>query len=196
MKKNKDLTNEEIKQLEQGPTKDIHPYNKGGIFARIPFMVKALLMKWWAYGAGIFFIFWGTTNLLTGGERVPNLGEVFILLVLLALFNGIVSDCIIFHFIDLIDDDTNKTRKVVFFHNKKLYSLFINILYSMVVTLVAYNLFNLVVTLLVMLIPDLTLGVEPIFTGFLFLIVDIFFVFIKNMIIKIIKKIKGDEKNV
>lgn len=188
--KNKELTEKEIQELEKGPTKDIHPYKKDGIFGKIPFSVKALFMKWWFFGCGFFFIFWGLSNLM-GGDAAPQGDYLIILIFVLALFNGVVTDCIVDHFIDLMDDNTTKRKYFVFFHNKKLYSLLINVLYSIVLTTIVVLIFEL--------LGSLNLfkhGLEPISVGIVTLVVDMAFIALKNLIILLIKKIKGEKESV
>ena len=188
--KNKELTEKEIQELEKGPTKDIHPYKKDGIFGKIPFSLKALFMKWWFFGCGFFFIFWGLSNVM-GGDSTPQGEYLIILIFVLALFNGVVTDCIVDHIIDLMDDNTNKRRYFVLFHNKKFYSLFINVGYSIILTTIVVLIFEFLGSLNLF-----DYGLEPITVGLVKLVVDMIFISINNLIICLVKKLKGENKNV
>ena len=199
MKKKENLTEEEIAELKKGPTDKMNPYKKTGILSRIPFSIKSLFLKWWAYGVGVFFIFFGTTNLILGDTELnptTHQGQILILGILLALFNGIVSDVVVYHFIDLMDDETKKAKYYVMFHSKKLYSLFINLAYQLFITYICIVIFeNAAAIWDVVLDFDTKLGfqlaVEPITTGLLLLGIDMAFISLKNLIVMIIKKIKN-----
>ena len=199
MKKKGNLTEKEIEELKKGPTDKINPYKKTGFLARIPFSIKSLFFKWWAYGVGVFFIFFGTTNLILGDLELnptTNQGQILILGLLLALFNGIISDVVVYHFIDLMDDDSKKARFFVIFHSKKIYSLFINLAYQILITYITLVIFeNCAAIWDVILDFDSKLGfqlaVEPITTGLLLLGIDMSFISLKNLIVMIIKKIKS-----
>lgn len=199
MKKNKNLTEEEIAELKKGPTDKINPYKKTGILSRIPFPIKSLLFKWWAYGAGVFFIFFGTTNLILGDTELnptTNQAQMYILAILLALFNGIVSDVVVYHFIDLMDDETKMAKYFVIFHSKKLYSLFINLVYQIFISYICLVIFDNTAAFWDLILDfDTKLGfhlyIEPVTYGMLLLGIDMLFILIKNLIVKIVKKLKN-----
>lgn len=193
MKKKGNLTEKEIEELKKGPTDKINPYKKSGILSRIPFSIKSLFLKWWAYGVGVFFIYFGTTNLILGDTElnpVPDQAQIIILGIILALFNGIVSDVVVYHFIDLMDDETKKAKYYIMFHSKKLYSLFINLAYQFFITYICIVIFENTAAFFVKYL-NFQIAVEPISTGLLLLGIDMAFISLKNLIAMIIKKIKS-----
>ncbi len=195
MKKNKDLTEQEIEELKKGPTKDINPYKDNSFFSRIPFAIKALVFKWWMYGVGVFFIFWGLSNLI-GNDAALDSAGIIILSIVLSLFDGIILDVVVNHFIELMDSDKRQSKYFIFFHSKKVYSLFINILYSFFVTYPCVVIFENLNDLLNKYFA-INISVEPIFTGLLLLGIDMLFILLKNIFVKLFNKIfRKDKENV
>ena len=195
------MKKEENKKTQESLSKDIHPYKKDGIFAKIPFSIKALFIKWWFYGCGFFFVFMGLANVFSDGDSAVGPSGRFYLMIILGLFNGVISDIAVYHIIDLMDTDKRQRDIFVLFHNKKVYSLIINVIYSLFITfIIIYFVVEGIGDLFAALFggpgPLLKDGIGPIFAGLIFLVVDMLFITIKNLIILLVKKIKGENKNV
>lgn len=176
---------------------EINKYQNKGFFSRIPYCVKALFLKWWAFGAGIFFIFIGLSNVLAG-DKAPSGGLVWVLGALLALFNGVVTDVVVDKILELFETpEKRESQWYKMFHNKKLYSLFINIAYSFLLTYVVIIFVDVIAYLLKEYTGSAGVfknGIEPYLTGLIFLVFDMIFISIKNGIVILIRKNKNKNK--
>ena len=114
-KKNK-KTEEEIK-LE----KEIKEYQKPSFFSKIPYGVKAELIKYWFYGALFFFIGMGMS---VQGELLALLG---------GLIGGLVFDFMYGNILLLMENEKGQHDDYIIYKSKKLYSLIFNILFELAV---------------------------------------------------------------
>ncbi len=136
----------------------------------IPEPIKALFIKFWFNGAICFFIYWGL------GLLVPAFSDM---IVILAIVSGMVNDLLVnntFHFFSITPGSNNKW---MMFPQRKFWTFFANILYAGVVLLGVMTLYagiNLIVFV----------GVEPILFGLFYTAVDMLFVGMKNLVVKII----------
>lgn len=159
---------------------DIEKY-KSGFLYRIPMWLKALFIKFWFNGAVCYFFLWGLSL------YIPNIWDQ-ILVIMLAL--GVVTDLLVNNLFRFISDDLHDYSKWMMFPQKRLWTLFANILYAAVIVLCVVQTYGGVNNLAVMLgsAPDMVfLGVEPIMFGVFCLVFDMLFITIKNTLKKIIK---------
>lgn len=149
-------------------------YRSQGLIDRIPSWIKALFIKFWFNGAVCFFIYWGL------GMYVTSFWDMaFVLAVVLGMVNDLLVNNA-FHFFAVTPGSNNKW---MMFPKRKFWTFITNILYSFVVlacVIIIYGLINLVVFI----------GVEPILFGLLYMAVDMLFVGMKNLTIKIISDAK------
>ena len=150
-------------------------FRSKGFLDKIPDPVKALFIKFWFNGAVCFFIFWGLGMIVT---------DLWDMLFIMAVVLGMVNDLLVnntFHFFAITPGSNNKW---MMFPQRKLWTLFANVIYAAVVLAVvitAYGLLNLVAFV----------GVEPLLFGLLYMAADMLFVGMKNLVIKIFNDAKN-----
>ena len=165
-------------------------YRSNGLIDRIPSPVKALFIKFWFNGAVCFFIFWGL------GMYIPSMLDM---IVIFGAVLGMVTDIFVnntFHFFAITPGSNNKW---MMFPKRKFWTFFANILYSIIVLAIVvylYTVINLLINTISGTLDQLYFGVEPVAFGLLYVAVDMVFIGIKNLVIKIISdaKEKTNEK--
>ncbi len=91
-------------------------------FDRIPYAVKALVLKYWFFGMIYFFFVMGIPNLDMTSETV-----------IVGVALGILNDLVIYKILELFDSYKNESQYYKFFRSKKVYSIFINTVYGFIV---------------------------------------------------------------
>lgn len=182
----KKLTKEEKEEIKKEKQKkerfdeEIDSYRKTSFFEKIPFMVKALLLKWWFYGAIFFFILMGL------GTVVSNTIDRALIC---GLVGGLLLDLVYGNLCLLMDDEEEKTNWVMIYKSKKIWSTLINIAFGLAVFfLTAYT-----CSAIISLYPGektFWLFQEPISMAIISLAYDEIIVLIKQGIIKLIDNIK------
>lgn len=159
-------------------------YRSNGFIDRIPSPIKALFIKFWFNGAVCFFIYWGLGMYIW---------DTLDMIVVLGVVMGMVTDVLVnnaFHFFAVIPGENNKW---MMFPKRKFWTFFTNIVYSIVlVYLVAwiYNVINILLNVLNGAEGQVYVGVEPILFGLLYVAVDMLFIGMKNLAIRIINDAK------
>jgi hypothetical protein len=176
--KSKSIRHEEIEQDrgERNAEKEVRPY-KYSRLSKIPAVIKAVIIKYWFAGAIYFFIGWGIPyNTIDQLDVMAGLG----------LAIGLVTDVIVNKILILLDDDKNKMRKYIMFSKKKIYSILINLIYGLVLSVFisyTYSYINvLVINIKNLPKESVVLPVEPLLYGLFFLIYDFLFLTIRNLI--------------
>lgn len=104
-----------------------HWYNK------IPYPVKALFIKYWFFGL-VYFLFMnglGSLEIFRSEALFSVMTLVLILITGLAI--GVFNDLLVYNILDVLEDYPGQKEDYVFFKSRKLYSIFINIVYGLVV---------------------------------------------------------------
>jgi len=151
---------------------------------RIPAAVKALFVKWWFCGAVCYFIFWGLGEFL-----IDHLDRMVILSIVL----GMINDILINNALRFIETVPNENAKWMMFPKKKFWTFFANILYSFVVlnaVVWLYEVINVTLASLTGNTEAVHLGVEPILFGVFYVMFDVLFTSMKNLMITIINDAK------
>ena len=110
--KKKNIKTEDIateNELEKGTY-------KVSFFDRIPYWVKAVLLKYWMFGAIYFFL-----------NFVIDMYSLTYEIVVHTAAYAITSDLIVSHILELWDTNAQESRSFYVFHSKKFYSVFINV---------------------------------------------------------------------
>ncbi len=149
-------------------------YKSKGFLDRIPSPVKALFIKFWFNGAVCFFIFWGLSL------YVPSFWDMSFIM---AIVLGMVNDLLVNNAFRFFAVTPGSNDKWMMFPKKKFWTFFANIIYSFVVLAVVITLYG-VINLVVFM------GVEPILFGLLYMAVDMMFIGMKNLLLKIISDAK------
>ncbi len=164
---------------------------KSDKLGKIPAWVKALFIKFWFNGAVCFFIIWGLGALST---------SVLDTLVVTAVAMGIVTDVLVNNAFRFFDYDGEYLRWTMF-PQKKFWTFITNILYAFLLlffVVLTYEGSNLLVALKSGELDKVSLGVEPILFGLLYLLFDLIFLgakmFIKKLIYDANKKLTEKDK--
>lgn len=164
-------------KLTTDPARD---FRSKGFLDKIPVWVKALFIKFWFNGAVCFFIFWGLGTYIT-----DNLD----MLVVFGIVLGVVTDVLVNNTFRFIEVYPGQNSKWMMFPKKKLWTFFANILYACVVlfcVFMIYNGVNIMIQGITGNEGEITIGVEPIAFGLLYLLIDLSFISIKNMLVSIV----------
>ena len=163
-------------------------YRSKGFIDRIPEPIKALFIKFWFNGAVCFFIGFGLAGFLK---------DTLDLIVVLGVVIGIVTDILVnntFHFFAITPGSNNKW---MMFPQKKFWTFFANVAYSVVVVFLVAWIYDLLILAFTSIgvtnVLGIGLGFEPVSFGVLCVAVDMVFIGFKNLFIKIINEAK--EKN-
>ena len=164
---------------------------KSDKLGKIPAWVKALFIKFWFNGAVCFFIIWGLGALSS---------SVLDTLVVTAVAMGIVTDVLVNNAFRFFDYDGEYLRWTMF-PQKKFWTFITNILYAFLLlflVVLTYEGSNFLIALRSGELNKVSLGVEPILFGLLYLLFDLIFLgakmFIKKLIYDANKKLTLQDK--
>lgn len=178
------LVNAKNKTYPSTSTDPGKQFRKKGFLDSIPDWIKAVFIKFWFSGAVCFFIYWGL------GLYV---WDAIDMIVILGIVSGMVNDILVnnaFRFFAVIPDGNNKW---MMFPKKKFWTFFANILYSMVIMAIMvliYAAINIAANGIYGTEKLIYVGVEPILFGILFVAIDMLFIGMKRLFIKIINDAK------
>lgn len=160
---------------------EIKQYTSNGL-DKIPTWIKALFLKFWFNGAMCFFFLWGLGNVLQGWD----------IIIVLALASGAVTDLLLNNIFRFIAPSNHDYDKWMMFPQKKFWTLFANIAYSVVVVLLVvytYNGINIAIN--GSDTDKVAVAVEPLLYGLFYLAYDLIFIGFKNLLGKIVKDAKA-----
>ena len=163
--------------------KELKKYKKTR-FLGIPMWAKALFVKFWFNGAMCYFFVWGL------GVYIENKLD---LVVVLALAMGMFNSLIVNNVLLFLDDGTDGYSRWIFVPQKfsakttsgkimfSLLAFLLDIIYSFAVVFIVYLIYFGINNK-----ADGAFGVEPITFGILYLAVDLLFIGMKYLMVKII----------
>ncbi len=170
------------KTIEQAEKeKEMDNYQKPSFFSRIPYGVKAEVIKYWFYGALFFFIGMG---LSAQGELLALLG---------GLIGGVVFDFMYGNILLIIESEDDQHDNYIIYKSKKLYSLVFNILFELIVFFITAYICVGIVKLYGE--KDIWLFQEPLTQALVALVVDGILLLIKFGIKQIVIKCKEKKKS-
>ncbi len=181
MKKKK--TEEELIQ-----EKEIDAYQKRGFLQKIPYSIKAILIKYWFFGVICFFVLMGL------GFVLQDFIDKF---VVCGLLGGMVTDVVTDNILIMIDSDKNESKwYVIYKKEKSVLSLIINLVYSLALFFGCGYLMSLIISTY----SDKSFWFlqEPLSQALFLIIVDMACIGIKDLILyELIKHncIKPKDKN-
>lgn len=158
---------------------ELRKYRSGGKF-RLGETAKALLLKYWFNGSICFFFFLGLGNYLR-----DLLDQLFVL----GMAMGIITDILVNNALRYIAKTPGANDRWMMIPEKKLSSLFLNILYAYVVLAFVYMFYNIVNAILTAAGKSL-LTVEPLLFGLIYLGFDLLFISMKRLMGRIISDAK------
>ncbi len=155
----------------------------------VPETVKVLFIKAWFSGAVCFFFLWGLGTYI---------GSMIDMLFILGVALGIVTDLLVNNVLRFIEKTEGANDRFMMFPKKSTLNLFLNVLYSFLIIISVYSLYNLINSIIITVTgnPDtVPLGVEPILFGLFCLGFDMLYVTIKNVmkdiLVRAMEKVHG-----
>jgi hypothetical protein len=155
----------------------------------VPETVKVLFIKAWFSGAVCFFFLWGLGTYI---------GSMIDMLFILGVALGIVTDLLVNNMLRFIEKTEGANDRFMMFPKKSTLNLFLNVLYSFLIIISVYSLYNLINSIIITVTgnPDtVPLGVEPILFGLFCLGFDMLYVTIKNVmkdiLVRAMEKVHG-----
>ncbi|MGM9632100.1 MAG: hypothetical protein ACI3XL_03300 [Eubacteriales bacterium] len=158
---------------------------RSSILDNIPGVVKTLFVKFWFNGAVCYFILWGLGMYVT---------DMLDMIVVLSIVLGMITDILVNNTIRFIEVVPGENAKFMMFPKKKYWTFFANILYSglvLICVIYFYQSINVVLGLIRGVENEITIGVEPILFGLFYMMFDLLFVGMKNLMLKIIQDAKN-----
>ena len=164
--------------------KEIEKYQKNGFLSKIPYWVKAILMKYWFFGAIIFFMMMGIPGLASSLKYVVA-----------GIAGGAIIDVACNNILLLIETNKHEARHFMICPKSKhgVLSLFINVLYGLALfTATAYT-----CDAIIKLYKDGTFWLfqEPLTIALILSIYDGVVLGIKFGIVSLVKYLKAKKNN-
>ena len=160
---------------------------RSGVLSRIPMWIKALFIKFWFNGAVCFFFLWGLSML------IPNLWDQMLVV---GLAMGVVTDLLVNNVFRFLAEEPHDNDKWMMIPQKKFWTLFVNIVYAMAVFALEVLVYHLINVWLSPNEDSIVLGVEPFLFGLFYLIIDMAFIGIKNLFVKIVRDAKAKTQEI
>ncbi len=165
-----EVSEEELRQYRSGPKLKVSDW------------LKAILVKWWFAGSVCFFIFWGLSSYVSA--RLD-------LLLIFGIALGVVTDVLTNNILRYFAKKRGGNDRWMMFPKKRYATFFLNILYAFVLLLCVDFLYNLInLAILAAGGAALTLGVGPILFGVIYTAVDLLFISMKRLLIRIVSDAK------
>ena len=172
------------KKVYTNTKKDPGKQYRSGLLDRIPTWVLALFVKFWFAGAVCFFIFWGLGLYVT---------DMLDMIVVLAVVLGMVTDILVNNVFRFFETYKGQNSKWMMFPKKAYWTFLANIPYAGLVlycVIYIYNTINVVGNMMNGTENMMYLGVEPLGLGLFYLAVEMCFISMKNLFIKILNDAK------
>lgn len=163
-------------------------------YHRIPYPVRALLIKYWFFGLNYFLFQMGLGSIDFFRASTTNTFAVStLLLVFVSGFAlGVFNDIFVYNILDVIEDVPGSKEPYVFFKSKKVYSLFINVFYGLVVGFLSMYLCGLLSQLVDPALESFWFR-EPLTAALVMFIVDGAFIGLKNLAVMIFRHFRPKE---
>ncbi len=169
-----EVSEEELRQYRSGPKLKVSDW------------LKAILVKWWFAGSVCFFIFWGLSSYVSA--RLD-------LLLIFGIALGVVTDVLTNNILRYFAKKRGGNDRWMMFPQKRYATFFLNIFYAFILLLCVDFLYNLInLAFLAAGGNSLTLGVGPILFGVLYTAVDLLFISMKRLMIRIVSDAKQSAK--
>ena len=172
------------KKTYSNTKKDPGRQYRSGLLDKIPTWVLALFMKFWFNGAVCFFIFWGLGLYIT---------DMLDMIVIMAVILGMVTDLLVNNAFRFFETYKGQNSKWMMFPKKAYWTFLTNIPYAFVIlwcVMWIYNVINVMGNAMNGTENQMYLGVEPIMFGVFYVAVDMCFIGMKNLMIRIIEDAK------
>lgn len=150
---------------------------------RFPLWLKAVFAKWWFPGMVFYFIFFGIGAIVNQD----------LLALVLGLAVGLVTDIFLNHYFrDFSSPNHDYTKFIIFGRKRSFFTLPVNLVVYVVLSFLSAFMINVVIHLLKVANPDeFMFALGGLLYATFMLAFDLIIVFIRNMITKLVLKIKA-----
>lgn len=158
--------------------------------SKVPSWLVILLLKYWAAAAAIFFGTMDSNINVEDGETA--FATDFALIVIIALFLSLFSNYIVRPVVRMMYNKRNNTYRYNMINVKGILSFVLALLYNFVLSIILYFVvvFMGIHGWIFNPFGSTSYGIEPFSYGLFYIVVDFVFLFIKNLIIYIVTRIK------
>ena len=144
---------------------------------RFPEPLKALLIKYWFYGAICFFVFMGL------GMYIADSLDMFFIA---SLICGMVTDLLINHFLRFTEKMPGGSRKWMMVSRRGTAGFIMNVMYGFVILFLVMTGYSLLNGLIASAGGETILRVEPLLFGLMATLADMLCIGMKRMFLKMI----------
>lgn len=181
---------------------NIEPY-KYDKFSKIPSWVKIFFLKFWAAGAAVFFFGIGGSlfgldySYIDMADDYSNLLSAIILYILLTLGLALFMTYIVGIVVRYMKSSRDNTYRFNMINVKGFLGFLLNLVYAALcmIPIVLLTILFAQIGMFSLFGSNYGWGLEPFTMGFLYLVIDGFFLLIKNSIIYIIKRVRYNKDN-
>ena len=184
---NYELKSEAVASLLEAEAGEAPEYSKeelkkyrGKTGIHISETLKVLLIKAWFAGAVCFFFFWGLSTYM----------NMFDLMFITAIVLGMVTDILVNNVLRFIAVEEGDNDKWMMYPKKGMVSFMLNIIHGFAMMICVsgiYYVINVVATGVTG--ADIEVGVEPILFGVFYLVCDQVFIWIKHLLMQLVRKV-------
>ena len=174
----RDLAEADESNSPEVPESELLQYRSGSRL-RLTDWAKAILIKMWFAGSVCFFIFWGLSAYITA--RLD-------LLLVFGVALGIVTDILTNNILRAYAKTEHGNDRWMMFPKKRYITFFANILYALVLLVFVETVYSLL-NLLILAVEGegaSPLGVEPILFGMIYIGMDLVFISMKRLVLRIV----------
>lgn len=157
---------------------ELHPY-KTSFFSKIPLKVRIPLIKWWFMGAIYYFVGWGLPQFRSSG-----IDTIFIL----GLIIGLVNITVLQYIIKELSVSPDVYNIYLSIRNKSVLRGLISVIYGWIIAALIATTYELLNRLFIIVFSlkenTVSIGVEPILFGILYVLFDGVWMLIRNFIFR------------
>lgn len=190
-KQNYNLNSDAVETLANADNEEAPVYSQEELekyrtksFFKTPDALKLVLIKVWFAGAVCYFFLWGLGGIL---------GNTLDMLFILGVALGMVTDLLTNNVLRFVEKEAGANNDWMMVSGKGTGSMLLNVLYHLVVVICVYLLYNLInygINLMTGDMEAVPLGVEPVLFGVFCTGFDLLFIWIKHLILDLVKKLK------
>ena len=176
-----DLINANEENSPEVPEEELKKYRQTKSKFHLPDWLKAVLIKFWFYGAVCFFVMWGLGTLLS---------STLDLMAVTAVAMGIVTNLLTNNVLRFVAKTSDAFDRFMMFPSHQTIMLLCDVLYACVImfcTYLTYDRINALIMYLSGNTDTIALGVGPILFGVFCTGYDMLFILIKNTVKNIIQ---------
>lgn len=190
-----------MKENYKDDNKEIDPYQVDKL-SKVPSWLIVLILKYWAAAAAVFFSVIGGGDIGITFDDIPEnptqvVAEYIQTIIIIALALALVTNYIVRPIVRLLYNRRNNTYKFNMVNFKGFKSFLVSLCYCLLISIVLFVVVVVLGHYGLVFDPFGTtggVGIEPFSYGIYFIIVDAFFVLIKNMSVMIFERVKYNKQ--